>query len=679
MNKIKNLFTLALLMVFSLALSAQDDPYNLTLEQMNGIIELDFPVAGTVGEYRFQNTFLNDYTSYPNAYTPDSVAIGQEIWDSKGDRYEIVAINSRYPTLDIEVDVLNTNGAAPNNGTSLIFDPTDNLYLVLWTTNLPEKLKAATFNHNMMIIDKMVAEAAVPQVMTQNGDNVTLSQNGGTVSVRDGDFDATNEIQDIAGSFDGQNITLTLTNGNTINIDVSTLTGTDNQNLTATFDAGTAALTIAIEDGNSTVLDLSALASSDDQQLTSSKTGTVYTLSLEDGGADVVVDVNDGDADATNELQDVSATFDGTNVSIGLSNGNTVNVDISGVNTDNQNLTASFNETTFELTLQMEDGNSQVISLASLKNQTLTSSKTGSVYTLVLENGGTVAIDINDADADNQNEIQDITASFDGVNLTIGATQSANNAVVDLTPLQGSDNQQLTGSNTGTLYTLALEDGGSATVDVADPDADSANELINSFVVNGDNIEITDAGGTKSILDDNFDNQNLNLAGTVLSIEDGNNVDLAPIVAASASKDTTITFTNGISGYINATVNGTDFSGISFTWTGNMAKVIAPAGIKVHHVSAKGTSGDLSGNINLKVIIEEQGSNVNLAMDGTMMPGNSTLYKKAVVSGTETWINTADTPPSSQVHYKVTSAGVSEYTFNNLDSYATGWLAVISK
>ena len=126
MNKIKNLFTLALLMVFSLALSAQDDPYNLTLEQMNGIIELDFPVAGTVGEYRFQNTFLNDYTSYPNAYTPDSVAVGQEIWDSKGDRYEIVAINSRYPTLDIEVDVLNQNGTAPNNGTSLIFDPTNN-------------------------------------------------------------------------------------------------------------------------------------------------------------------------------------------------------------------------------------------------------------------------------------------------------------------------------------------------------------------------------------------------------------------------------------------------------------------------------------------------------------------------------------------------------------------------
>ena len=168
----------------------------------------------------------------------------------------------------------------------------------------------------------------------------------------------------------------------------------------------------------------------------------------------------------------------------------------------------------------------------------------------------------------------------------------------------------MTGSNVGTVYTLALEAGGSATVNVADPDADSANELINSFVVNGDNIEVTDAGGTKSILDDDFDNQNLNLAGAILSIEDGNNVDLAPIVAASASKDTTITFTNGISGYINATVNGTDFSGISFTWTGNMAKVIAPASIKVHHVSAKGTSGDLSGNIALKVIIEELGSNV---------------------------------------------------------------------
>lgn len=45
----------------------------------------------------------------------------------------------------------------------------------------------------------------------------------------------------------------------------------------------------------------------------------------------------------------------------------------------------------------------------------------------------------------------------------------------------------------------------------------------------------------------------------------------------------------------------------------------------------------------------------------------------------ETWINTVDTPPSSQVHFKVTSAGISEYTFNNMDSYGTGWLAGVSK
>jgi len=317
MKKLKNLFTLALLMVFYLTLSAQDDPYDLTLEQMNGIIELDFPVAGTTGEYRFQNAFLNDYTSYPNAYTPDSVAIGQEIWDSKGDRYVIVAVNSRYPTLDIEVDVLNTNGAAPNNGTSLIFDPTDNLFLVLWTANLPEKLKAATFNHNMMIMDDMIAQAAVPQVMTQNGDNVTLSQNGGTISVRDGDFDATNEIQDITGSFDGQNISLSLSDGNSINIDLSALQGTDDQTITATFDAGTAALTIAVENGNTALIDLSALVSSDDQQLTAAQSGTVYTLSLEDGGADIVLDVNDGDADNQNEIQDITAAFDGVNLTLG--------------------------------------------------------------------------------------------------------------------------------------------------------------------------------------------------------------------------------------------------------------------------------------------------------------------------------------------------------------------------
>ncbi|MPV87028.1 hypothetical protein [Ostreibacterium oceani] len=82
--------------------------------------------------------------------------------------------------------------------------------------------------------------------------------------------------------------------------------GSDDQDLTgATIDASNV-LTLSIEDGASTTVDLSAyLDNTDDQTLSSD--GSAGNLSIEDGNT-LTLNVNDADADPTNEIQDLSLT-----------------------------------------------------------------------------------------------------------------------------------------------------------------------------------------------------------------------------------------------------------------------------------------------------------------------------------------------------------------------------------
>ncbi|MPV87027.1 hypothetical protein, partial [Ostreibacterium oceani] len=58
-------------------------------------------------------------------------------------------------------------------------------------------------------------------------------------------------------------------------------------------------LTLTLEDGGSQTVDLSGFVSSDDQALSSD--GTAGNISIEDGNT-LTLNVNDADADATNEL-----------------------------------------------------------------------------------------------------------------------------------------------------------------------------------------------------------------------------------------------------------------------------------------------------------------------------------------------------------------------------------------
>ncbi|MDM9632847.1 hypothetical protein, partial [Robiginitalea aurantiaca] len=137
-------------------------------------------------------------------------------------------------------------------------------------------------------------------------------------------------------------------------------------------------------------------------------------LTISEGTTDVTVDlsslVDDADADPTNEYN-TGIGFDGTNLTV-TDAGGTQSVDISGVSTDDQDLTGA-TLTGSSLQIDIENGNSATVDLASLvddadadpTNELQTLSQSGTDVTLS-DGGGTISVADNDNDS--SNEIQDL-------------------------------------------------------------------------------------------------------------------------------------------------------------------------------------------------------------------------------------------------------------------------------
>lgn len=209
-------------------------------------------------------------------------------------------------------------------------------------------------------------------------DDQTLSVNGDTLFIDGGNFvlidtDPANEFQTITRSND----TVYLSSGGFVVLPAGTV-DTDDQTLTLSND------TLFIADGNFVVLtdnvdDADADATNELQTL-SIVDDTIY---LSNGGSVVLPtdSVDDADADPTNELQSLTRSND----TIYLSNGGFVVLPAGTVDTDDQILTLS-NDTLF-----IADGNFVVLPDS-----------------------------VNDADADPSNEIQVLSISNDTIYLTNG-------------------------------------------------------------------------------------------------------------------------------------------------------------------------------------------------------------------------------------------------------------------
>ncbi|MFC2138060.1 tail fiber domain-containing protein [Bacteroidota bacterium] len=350
--------------------------------------------------------------------------------------------------------------------------------------------------------------------------------------INDTDADPNNELQDISIS-DNE---LSISNGSTVIIpdEVDDADADPTNELINNIDLVGNELQIS-DAGGIKSLDLSQFdnSGSDDQNI--SYDPVTHILTLEDGGSiDLSVLINDADASVTNELQDIS--LNGNELSI--SNGSTVilpdaiddddadpNNEIQDIYLIDNELTISGGSTVF-LTDEVNDAD------ADPTNEIQDISLNGSE--LSISGGSTITLPgaIDDADADPTNEIQDLLL----IGSTLKISDNPTASEIDLSPYMGinTDNQDLSSYKDGNNVFVDITNGNSTFFNVNDADADVSNELIASVVLDGTDLRIQDAGGTRivdlsALTNQGSDDQQIsyNPSNKILTLEDGGTVDLS--------------------------------------------------------------------------------------------------------------------------------------------------------
>lgn len=445
-----------------------------------------------------------------------------------------------------------------------------------------------------------------------------------TDNVDDADADASNEIQDL--NLTGNTLKIT-NNANASEIDLSSFQGnnTDEQKLSLQGN------NLTISNGNN--VDLTSLkdgfeANTDKQTLSIIGTdlsilggNSIDLVGLKDG-------VNDADADATNEIQDLS--LNGTRLTI-TNNDNASVIELTniqdGTGTDDQTIDAfSLSETTLSLSLESDGEVNKTVDLSSLKDGfeantdaqdlslsnnalSLTNDATNVDLSGYLDNtddqlanevpinaisglsssdvqaaleeiqSDISLINVNDADADATNEIQDLSL----IGSTLKITNNAAASEINLAPFSGTNTDQQTLSLTGNL--LAITNGNN--VDLASfKDGFEANTDTQSLSLTGTDLAITggntlDVSSLKDGFEANTDDQKidaLTLNGTSLSVSLESDGEAAKVVDLSSLKDGFEANTDDQK--IDAlTLSGTSLS-VSLESDGEAAKVVDLSSLK---------------------------------------------------------------------------------------------------
>ncbi len=375
-----------------------------------------------------------------------------------------------------------------------------------------------------------------------NGTDLEVTDAGGTITtdlsslVDDADADPTNELQDL--SINAANDSILISNGQGISLGSI---DTDDQNLDSAVLNNDSTLSIFIQDGASTSVDLSSVFDNTDAQtLSLNATGT--ELSISNGNTVTLVD-----ADSTNELQSllVDRITDSLYIS-GLNGDTLMGIDLNDVITcviPPQNLTyAIMDGDTLEI--DIEGGDSVRVDLSQFldntDNQDITSVvlNPDSTITVNIQNGASATVDVA-AIFDNTDDQNLDSISLAGTVATV-FIEGGSSASIDLASLvDDADDDPTNELNTGGVLNgtdLEVTDaGGTITADLSslvdDADADPTNELTTGVVLNGTDLEVTDAGGTittdlSSLVDDadadptNEFNTSVVLNGTNLETSD---------------------------------------------------------------------------------------------------------------------------------------------------------------
>ena len=299
---------------------------------------------------------------------------------------------------------------------------------------------------------------------------------------------------------------LTISDGNTVDLDGRYLTGETDGSVTNELQDldqlslnGTT-LEISLEqDPTVNTVDLASLqdgTGTDDQTLSIDSSGQRFDITIEGGNT---ISFTDDDDDDNAVHYDTGNEFAGISQKLSPSNADRILIEDSGASfgkkwirvdslpsggggTDDQNITgSSFNTGNGELTIGIENGSSQNVDL---DGRYLTGETDGSVT----------------------NELQDLDQlSLNGTTLEISLEQDPTVNTVDLASLQdgtGTDDQNITGSsfNTGNgELTIGIENGSSQNVDLdgryltGETDGSVTNELqdLDQLSLNGTTLEIS--------------------------------------------------------------------------------------------------------------------------------------------------------------------------------------------
>ncbi|MEZ5004588.1 MAG: tail fiber domain-containing protein [Chitinophagales bacterium] len=237
-----------------------------------------------------------------------------------------------------------------------------------------------------------------------------------------------------------QELTISIEDGNTqtVNIPFASVGNTDDQAISISND------TIYLEDGGFVVLP-SGTVDTDDQTLTvTNQSSDSVSIQIADGN-EVTFNIEDADADPTNELQDLIQLSDTSFVISGTNDTIVIN---SPAGTDDQAISISND------TIYLEDGGFVVLPSGTVDtdDQTLTvTNQSSDSVSIQIADGNEVTFNIEDADADPTNELQDLIQLSD----TSFVITGTNDTIVINSPA-GTDDQIISISN-DTIY---LEDGG---------------------------------------------------------------------------------------------------------------------------------------------------------------------------------------------------------------------------
>jgi len=207
----------------------------------------------------------------------------------------------------------------------------------------------------------------------------------------------------------------------------------------------------------------------------------------------------DADADPSNELQEISAeVIANESVELSLSGAVPVSFSIQDADADSTNEIQSLILSGAILSLSGDTGTEINLAAFNTDDQALSIDSTDPLaIEISLENSDPVSFSINDADADPNNEIQEL--NLDGSVLTLSDDPSG--TAVDLASYNTDDQALSIDASDPQNVILNLENSSSVNFSIEDSDSDPNNELITNFNFNSINNDLTiiEAGATRSV------------------------------------------------------------------------------------------------------------------------------------------------------------------------------------